>query len=103
MSRWTRRWTAHYLAPLGNVIDAQVARTGENWSIWFEVITFSAFRWIFDEIKNAAKVRANSAVGNNIPVGQFDDVTGNFPCFFAFRIVLKVALFEVKWQTSPSF
>jgi hypothetical protein len=58
-----------------------VARAGKHWTSWLEVVTLSAFIWVFDEVEDATKVRTNAAVGNHIASGQFNNEARDFANF----------------------
>src|SRR5271163_3281422 len=49
---WSWSWSADDFTTLSNVVDAQVARAGEHWTLRFEIVALEAFCWVFDEIED---------------------------------------------------
>ena len=78
-----------------------MARASKYWTGGFEVVTLSAFIWVFDEVEDATKVWTNAAVGNHISRGQFNDETRDLANFSSLRVVLKVLLIEHEGKASP--
>ena len=102
-ARWSWSRSAHYFAGVSDVVNAQVAWAGENWTVRREVIVLAALSRILDEVEDATKVWTDATVSNNIIIRQLDDVAWNLAYFFAFWVVFDIALFEHERQTCPRF
>ena len=100
---WSWSWSAHNFAGVSDVVNAQVAWAGENWTVRCEVIALGALGWIFDEVEDATKVWTDAAVGDNIIIRQFDDVARDLANFLAFWVVFDITLFEHERQACPRF
>src|SRR5262249_11883460 len=65
------------------------------------VVPFQALLRVFDKVKNAAEVRADATVSNDVATGQLDHEARNLAHFHAFGVVFLVRLLEHERQAGP--